>query len=165
MWDGHLQMVHPDRVMDAEELARMPAVEPVYGLTEGLYPRIRRQGGAGRAGAPAAICRNGSTTDLRRLRAPSFAAALGGAASTRATPADIDPAGPAATRLAYDELLANQLALLMMRAAHARRSPAAPSVGDGRLAQRILAALPFTLTGAQAQALAEIRADLARRSA
>ena len=39
MWDGHLQMVHPDRVMDAEELARMPAVEPVYGLTEGLYPR------------------------------------------------------------------------------------------------------------------------------
>ena len=32
-------MVHPDKVMDDEELARMPAVEPVYGLTEGLYPR------------------------------------------------------------------------------------------------------------------------------
>src|SRR6202042_3929505 len=40
MWDGHLQMVHPDRVMDAEALAKMPAVEPVYGLTEGLFPRV-----------------------------------------------------------------------------------------------------------------------------
>ena len=40
LWDGHLQMVHPDRVMDEDELARMPRVEPVYGLTEGLYPRI-----------------------------------------------------------------------------------------------------------------------------
>ena len=39
LWDGRLQMVHPDRVMDAEELAKMPAVEPVYSLTEGLYPR------------------------------------------------------------------------------------------------------------------------------
>ena len=39
LWDGHLQMVHPDRVMDEEELARMSPVEPVYGLTEGLYAR------------------------------------------------------------------------------------------------------------------------------
>src|SRR5579863_3496124 len=38
LWDGRLQMVHPDRVMDAEELAKMPAVEPVYSLTEGLFP-------------------------------------------------------------------------------------------------------------------------------
>ena len=39
LWDGHLQMVHPDRVVDAEGLAQMPLVEPVYGLTEGLAPR------------------------------------------------------------------------------------------------------------------------------
>ncbi len=40
VWDGHLQMVHPDRVMTADELADMPAVEPVYGLSEGLFPRV-----------------------------------------------------------------------------------------------------------------------------
>ena len=40
LWDGRLQMVHPDRVLDAEGLAGMPAVEPVYPLTEGLYPRV-----------------------------------------------------------------------------------------------------------------------------
>ncbi len=36
------QIVHPDRVMNAEEFARLPAVEPVYGLTEGLYQRTVR---------------------------------------------------------------------------------------------------------------------------
>ena len=40
LFDGHLQMIHPDKVMDEAEFARMPAVEPVYGLTEGLYGRI-----------------------------------------------------------------------------------------------------------------------------
>ena len=39
LWDGRRQIVHPDRVMDADEFARLPSVEPVYGLTEGLYPR------------------------------------------------------------------------------------------------------------------------------
>ncbi len=39
LWDGRRQMVHPDRVMTAEELDRLPAVEPVYGLTDGLYQR------------------------------------------------------------------------------------------------------------------------------
>ena len=39
LWDGRRQIVHPDRVMNAEEFARLPSVEPVYGLTEGLYPR------------------------------------------------------------------------------------------------------------------------------
>ena len=39
LWDGHLQMVHPDKVLDEEGLARLPPVEPVYWLTEGLYQR------------------------------------------------------------------------------------------------------------------------------
>ena len=39
LWDGRRQMVHPDRVMDAAELSRLPPVEPVYGLTDGLYQR------------------------------------------------------------------------------------------------------------------------------
>ena len=39
LWDGRRQMVHPDRVMTAEELDRLPSVEPVYGLTDGLYQR------------------------------------------------------------------------------------------------------------------------------
>src|SRR5271166_4139724 len=48
LWDGRRQIVHPDRVLNAEEFANMPAVEPVYGLTEGLFQRTvaRAAGGA-----------------------------------------------------------------------------------------------------------------------
>src|SRR5208283_4904162 len=67
---------------------------------------------------------------------------------------------PAWSRLAYDEFLAGQLALGLVRA-HARRLSGRPSAGDGRLRERIAAALPFTLTGSQTRAIAEIVSDLA----
>jgi ATP-dependent DNA helicase RecG len=159
LWDGRLQMVHPDRVMDSEELAKMPAVEPVYSLTEGLYPRTVAKAAQGALARLPRLPEWIDEADLRRLNAPAFADALQTLHSP-ATPADIDANGPAATRLAYDELLANQLALLMIRA-RMRAVAGRPQVSAGRLAQRILDALPFTLTGAQRQAVSEIRADLA----
>ena len=159
LWDGRLQMVHPDRVMDSEELAKMPAVEPVYGLTEGLYPRTVAKAAQGALARLPRLPEWIDEANLRRLGAPGFAEALR-AMHCPATPADVDPAGPAATRLAYDELLANQLALLMIRA-RMRSVAGRAQISAGRLAQRILDALPFALTGAQAQAVAEIRADLA----
>ncbi|MGD0565550.1 MAG: ATP-dependent DNA helicase RecG [Roseiarcus sp.] len=158
MWDGHLQMVHPDRVMDAEELARMPAVEPVYGLTEGLYPRTVAKAAQGALTRLPRLPEWIDDATAARLKAPSFAGALG-ALHNPSAPGDVDPAGPAATRLAYDELLANQLALLMVRA-RMRDIAGRAHVSAGRLAQRILDALPFALTGSQAKAIAEIRADL-----
>ena len=77
-----------------------------------------------------------------------------------AAPGDIDPAGPAATRLAYDELLANQLALLLVRA-RLRAIAGRAHVAEGAMRRRLEAALPFSLTGAQRKALDDIRADLA----
>jgi ATP-dependent DNA helicase RecG len=159
LWDGRLQMVHPDRVMDAEELAKMSAVEPVYGLTDGLYPRTVAKAAQGALARLPRLPEWIDEADLRRLNAPPFADALRTLHSP-ATPADVDPVGPAATRLAYDELLANQLALLMIRA-RMRSVAGRPQISAGRLAQRILDALPFALTGAQAKAVTEIRADLA----
>ena len=47
LWDGHRQMIHPDKVMDEHEFARMPAVEPVYSLTEGLYARVVQKAALG----------------------------------------------------------------------------------------------------------------------
>jgi ATP-dependent DNA helicase RecG len=159
LWDGRLQMVHPDRVMDADELARMPAVEPVYSLTEGLYPRTVAKAVQGALARLPKLPEWIDEADLRRLGAPAFAEALR-TLHCPATPADIDPVGPAATRLAYDELLANQLALLMIRA-RMRAVAGRAQISAGCLARRILDALPFALTGAQAQAVGEIRADLA----
>jgi ATP-dependent DNA helicase RecG len=159
MWDGHLQMVHPDRVMDSEALAKMPAIEPVYGLTEGLFPRVLAKAVQGALTRAPRLPEWIADANAQRLRAPGFAAALG-AMHVPQQPGDIDPTGPAWTRLAYDELLANQLALLMVRA-RMRSLAGRANASDGHIATKIEAALPFRLTGAQTKALAEIRADLA----
>lgn len=68
---------------------------------------------------------------------------------------------PACQRLAFEELLAHQLALRRLR--RQRQGQEAPVLaGDGELRARLLGALPFALTGAQRRVLAEIAADLAQ---
>jgi ATP-dependent DNA helicase RecG len=96
---------------------------------------------------------------LARRDWPSFAQALGAVHR----PNDIDdakPEGRAWSRLAYDELLAGQLALALLRA-HVRRPAGRRNAGDGHLRKRIVDALPFALTASQRQAADEIAADLA----
>jgi ATP-dependent DNA helicase RecG len=95
----------------------------------------------------------------RHQGAPPFATALR-EIHTPMQPHDLDPNAPAIARLAYDELLASQLALNLMRAReHGLRGRALR--GDGRLREKILRALPFALTAAQTRCLDEIAADLA----
>jgi ATP-dependent DNA helicase RecG len=73
--------------------------------------------------------------------------------------ADLSPAHPARQRLAYDELLANQLTMSLMRQNHKRQKGRALA-GDEELYQKALAAFAFELTGSQKSAIAEIRRDL-----
>ncbi len=158
LWDGHLQMVHPDRVLDEEGLAKLPPVEPVYWLTEGLYQRnVQKAAEAALARLPALPeWHEPKSLSLRGL--PSFADALL-SVHHPTNPKSLDPASPARLRLALDELLASQLALIMMRAKF-RTLSGRISTGDGRISQKIESALPFTLTNSQKEALHEIRADL-----
>ena len=166
LWDGHRQMVHPARIVDEAGLAALPAVEPIYGATEGLTSRaISKLAHAALERLPVLPeWQDGAW--LAKNALPSFADALRTEHRPEAPPpalaegAEGPPLTPARRRLAYDELLASQLALALMRA-RARRAPGRVNAGDGRLEARIAAALPFALTGAQARALAEIRADLA----
>ena len=68
---------------------------------------------------------------------------------------------PAWRRVKFDELLAQQLSMRMHRSR--RRTIRAPALRPrGKLAQTLLARLPFKLTRAQNKALAEIRGDLAQ---
>ncbi|MDX6378934.1 MAG: ATP-dependent helicase RecG [Gaiellaceae bacterium] len=75
-------------------------------------------------------------------------------------PRTVDEHRVARDRLAYEELLLLQVALLRHRAAVAAagRAEALPSPGD--LVGRYIRGLPFALTGAQSRALDEIGADL-----
>ncbi|MBL7133088.1 MAG: ATP-dependent DNA helicase RecG [Phycisphaerae bacterium] len=64
-------------------------------------------------------------------------------------------------RMAYDECLLMQLGIAMTRMREVSR-PAHPLACTARIDERIRARFPFTLTGAQDGAIAEITRDLAR---
>ncbi len=158
-YDGMLQMVHPDRVVDEEGFAKLPLVEPVYPLTEGLaLGNMRRAMDAALTRLPH-LPEWQDETWVSREQFPTFADALRHL-HRPAEPRDVAPESAAWTRLAYDELLAGQLALALMRA-HMRRQAGRGSAGEGRLRARVLKALPYALTHSQQKALDDIVNDLA----
>ena len=159
LYDGRRQMVHPDRVLDEAGLAKLPAFEAVYGLTEGLQARYVLRATEGALERIPALPEWQEPTVLAANKLPGFAEALHEAHRPESAQA-LSPQHPARQRLALDELLASQLALRLVRA-RMRRLPGQEHVGDGRLTAAIEAALPFQLTGAQQRALADIRADMA----
>ncbi len=159
LYEGHLQMTHPDKVLDAAGLARLPPVEPVYFLTEGLYQRNVARAAEEALKRLPALPEWRDPAGLKLRASPSFAEALARLHGPD-SPEAIAPTAPARARLAYDELLASQLALMMVRARMKDENGRA-TTGTGATAEKILAALPFSPTGAQRVALAEIRADMA----
>ncbi len=160
LYDGMLQMVHPDRVVSEAELDKLPMVEPVYPLTEGLTLNPVRKA------AEAALTKIPDLPEwqdpawLQREGFPSFAGAL----KTLHHPAettDILPEGAAWSRLAFDELLAGQLALALVRA-HQRKLPGRGSSCEGLIRAKVTAALPYSLTPSQGRAVDDIVTDLAK---
>ena len=160
LYDHMRQMVHPDRVVAEADLAKLPLVEPVYPLTEGLsLNQIRKA-------ADAALTRLPDLPEwqdaswVARERFPSFAEAL--RVLHRPTePADLLPEGLAWSRLAYDEFLAGQLALALVRA-HLRRPAGRATPGTGHIRKKLIEALPYSLTPSQGRAVADIIADLGK---
>jgi len=160
LYDHMLQMVHPDRVVAEADLAKLPLVEPVYPLTEGLsLNQVRKASDAALTRLPD-LPEWQDPSWVARERFPPFAAALR-TLHHPAEPAEVDPEGPAWTRLAYDEFLAGQLALALVRA-HLRRPAGRATSGNGHLRKKLIEALPYSLTVSQTRAVADIVADLAK---
>jgi ATP-dependent DNA helicase RecG len=160
LYDGHLQMVHPDRVVDEAGFANLPLVEPVYPLTEGLSENIVRKAVDGALGKLPELPEWQDEAWIKREQFPTFVEAMR-LIHRPIDPIDLSPDTRAWTRLAYDELLAGQLALGLVRA-NTRRVSGRRSAGDGRLREKVIKALPYTLTNSQTRALADIVADLAK---
>jgi ATP-dependent DNA helicase RecG len=154
-----LQMTHPDVIVDPRQSDSLEPFEPVYPLTAGLNPRtLVKLIAAAVARAPELA--EWHDPALQRQRGwPAWREALEQAHRPRDAAAVLAEA-PARMRLAYDELLANQLALALIRA-HGRRGGGRAFAAEGRLAKKALAALGFRLTGSQEFAIAEIAADMA----
>jgi len=160
LYDHMLQMAHPDRIVDEAGFARLPLVEPVYPLTEGLsLNQVRKAVDAALLKLPS-LPEWQDESWVARERYPDFADALR-ALHRPAAPADVLPGSRAWMRLAYDELLAGQLALALVRA-HLRRPSGRATPGTGTLRKKLIEALPYSLTVSQSKALADIVADLAR---
>jgi len=157
LYDGIAQMVHPDRVVDAAGLAKLPPIEPLYPLVEGLgHGHLRRA-------VEAALAQTGELPEWQSNEdsagRPAFHDALRQVHQPRDA-VEATSAGVAWRRLAYDELLAGQLALALVRA-RTVHNVGRPSIGDGRISRQVEAALPFSLTTSQVNALAAIRGDIA----
>jgi ATP-dependent DNA helicase RecG len=154
LFNGRLTMPHPDHVVPADKPERLPAIEPVWPLTAGLWPRQVRGAVTEALAALPELPEWHDPALLRRERWPGFAAAL----RALQAPTELPDEHPRA-RLAYDEVLAGQVALAVVRG-RVRARPGRRLAGDGTLRARALARFGHPLTGSQWAALAEIDADL-----
>lgn len=158
MYDGTAQIVHPDHIVDEAGFAKLPLIEPVYPLTEGLMlGSVRRAMAQALTKIPELPEWIGDDV-MRRTRFPPFAEALKRVHQPRDM-TDILPDKPYWSRLAYDELLAGQLALALVRA-QLRRPAGTRNAGNGELRKKIIAALPYSLTPSQQRAVTDIAKDL-----
>jgi ATP-dependent DNA helicase RecG len=158
MFDGIPQIVHPDRVVDEAGFAKLSGIDPVYPLTEGLALGSLRRAMAQALQKLPALPEWISPEVIRRCRFPTIAEALN-RVHMPVDMTDILPDGPFWSRLAFDELLAGQLALALVRA-QLRRPAGDRNAGDGHLRVKIIDALPYSLTTSQQQAAAAISDDL-----
>lgn len=152
LYGQELQIVHPDQVLAPDDVEAVGGREAVYPLSEGITSkRLAMLVEQAIARAP----------DLNEWIEPGLLARRGwpgwrdALARLHADPED----SGARARLAYDEVFANQLALMLVRATSRARKGRA-LVGDGRL--RAMLRLPYRPTGAQARSIAEIEGDLAQ---
>ncbi len=145
-----LQIAHPE-VMPMDGAAPPPLREPVYPLTEGISNRRMTQLVAEALARVPTLAEWIEPSVLAKYEWPGFAEALKAAHRCEG----------GRDRLAYDELLANQLALLLVRMdTRARRGRAL--AGDGRLVDPLRAGLPWALTAAQTRVIGEITGDMAQ---
>ena len=158
-YDGRMQISHPDYILSLDKRDDMPTMEPVYPLSQGLKPKILRnaiQTGLRRLpGLPEWI----DPQLCRRFNWPDYATAMKQAHAPQ-TIRDVSPDSPVRMRLAYDELLANQIALQIIRNKAIRSDAGRSLCSAGKLRAALLASLPYQMTGAQQRVTDEILRDM-----
>ncbi len=158
-YQGKKQMAHPDYILPPDRAGEIPALQPVYALTAGLPAKtLNKAMSLALARAPD-MPEWDDASFLAQKKWPSWKTALGQLHNPMDAN-DLSAAAPSRQRLAYDELLASQLALALTR--EKQRVLRGRSLkGNGKLREAMLAALPFTPTASQKTAFSEIEKDMA----
>jgi ATP-dependent DNA helicase RecG len=160
--DRYLNQVtipHPDYVVPVAEGPRIPEIEPVWRLTAGLWPRQVARAMVQALGRIPALPEWHDAALLRREHWPAFAEALRLVHAPPALPSGELAETAPRRRLAYDELLAGQIATSLIRG-RIRARPGRALTGDGKLRAEALQRFGHRLTRAQERSIAEIDADL-----
>ncbi len=156
VFNKRLTIPHPEHMVPIDQAERIPVVEPVWPLTAGLWPR---QVASGIAQALAALPELPEWHDaalLKREKWLTFHAAIRAVQMPDAR----EPDRRMRARLAYDELLAGQVAQALVRG-RVRGRIGQPLIGDSHLRDEALRRFGLPPTASQIQALTEIDADLA----
>lgn len=160
-YGAKLQMSHPDHIVTLEEFKTLQLVEPVYPLTAGVSGKIMRRAISNALLLIPELTEWQDADWLKQQKWPDFSKAL----RLVHEPQEFDdllPMAQARQRLAYDELLAGQLALALMRNSEIKGTGRALNMQNG-LRDKILSILPFQLTGSQKGALQDIYADMSNQ--
>jgi ATP-dependent DNA helicase RecG len=158
-FQGTKQITHPDFIVTPSEFEDMPLVEPVYPLTHGLSSRAMVKLSRHVVDSLPELPEWIGSDRRAQFKWDTFRAAMK-AAHAPEEPEDTELWGPARMRLAYDEYLAGQLALMIVRSQMVSSRGVARQF-NGELTRRVEAALPFALTDGQRHAIDDIRTDLA----
>ena len=155
-----MQIAHPDYIVANE--SEMPLIETVYPLTAGISLKMMGKSVDAALSMLKPLPEWLDAEFKKRQGFPDWYDAVKLVHHPN-TMADIDSANPARRRLAYDELLSEQLALALLRAKK-KKLAGYEIKGDGKIRRKVFAGLPFKLTDAQVRVLKEIETDMARSS-
>ena len=158
VFNGSLHMVHPEYVVDDGAIEQMPALETIYPLTAGINNKILNKLMHQILANLPSLPEWQDERLIKQRSFPDFKTALQLAHNPQTTD-DLLPTAPARMRLAYDELLANQLSLAIVRG-RLKKQKGRSLTNAGKLKRKLLQALPYNLTAAQKRVLAEIEHDL-----
>ncbi|MCB1531558.1 MAG: ATP-dependent DNA helicase RecG [Alphaproteobacteria bacterium] len=159
-YQGRAQMAHPDAIGLPQDRAAIETVEPVYPLTQGITNKAVRKAMQSALGYLSALPEWLDEAHKKRGQWPDWYKALEAVHSPESESL-LSPEHPARMRMAYDELLANQLTLALVRD-RARKINGRAFQTEGVLREKILSALPFDLTSAQKEALGDIDKDMSQ---
>ncbi|QDH25721.1 ATP-dependent DNA helicase RecG [Neokomagataea tanensis] len=168
VFNHQLTLTPPDHFVPIEEQWRIPVLEPVWPLTAGLFQGTVAKAMRGALALLPALPEWHDASLVKKRRWPSFSEALRTVQSPKKSPAD-DPIAWAAslerarTRLAADEILADQLCLALARH-QAKERPGLSRPGTGVLRQTLEENFGHKPTDAQRTAIREISEDMAGTS-
>ena len=159
VFNGNLQMPHPDYIVNETEAEKIPLIEAVYPLTAGLSNKMLNKYTEQALEKVPSLPEWLDEAFVKQHNWEDFKTSLLHAHHPRYK-TDLEPFSKERARLAYDELLANQLALAIVRE-RIKKQAGRVIKGNGLLRKKVMEKLSFSLTTAQKNVLAEIYTDQA----